>query len=167
MADRRWQPPPLAPDSGQGEPKVTVDEKVVRKMLKVNPDLRKGRTTAQVKRALESGEAVGGAPEAKAASAAPQGQSELEDTLGFFLRGKADKLRDDLAAIEHKRRALAEEEARLKAQLREQLAGFLSLLDAKAVDAKGAAALAKHAELLKVVGLTPQQLLEAARRGRR
>jgi hypothetical protein len=32
---------------------MTVDERVVRKMLRVNPDIRRGRTTLQVKRALE------------------------------------------------------------------------------------------------------------------
>ncbi|MEO1174953.1 MAG: hypothetical protein AAFX94_23300, partial [Myxococcota bacterium] len=68
---KRWQPPPMGPKkTAEEEPAgaVKVDEQVVRNVLKVNPELRDGRTTFQVKKALERGE---GLTPAAPASAAP------------------------------------------------------------------------------------------------
>ena len=176
MSERRWQPPPMAGAQKDGAPTPKVDEKVVRKMLQVNPGMRQGRSTMQVKKALEQGAVISvkdgasAAPAATGKDARPHAAGvagELDDTVGFFLRGKAEAFRAALGDFLARRRALDEEEARTKKQLREQIGGFVSLLDAKAVEAHGAATLAKHGELLRLLGVTPAELLEAARRGRR
>jgi hypothetical protein len=161
--ERRWQPPPMnPPPRPEAVSTPTVDEKVVRKILQVNPTLRQGRTTAQVKKALERGEPAVPAGAAKG----PVAAGELEDAMGFFLRGKSERLRDGLAGIAARRRALEQEEAELRTQLREQLAAFVSLLDAAAVDTHGARVLAKHHDFLGALSLTPASVLELARRGR-
>jgi hypothetical protein len=177
MSEKRWQPPPMAGAQKDGAPTPKVDEKVVRKMLQVNPGMRQGRSTMQVKKALEQGAAISVQDGASAAAPAATGKDarphaagvagELDDAMGFFLRGKAEAFRAALGDLLARRRALDEEEARTKKQLRDQIGGFVSLLDAKAVEAHGAAALAKHGELMRLLGVTPAELLDAARRGRK
>lgn len=160
---RRFQPPPMEP---QDEDKVTVDEQVVRKMLKVNPELRKGRTTFQVKKALEKGEPVGGderaAPEAPANEKRSDGH-ELAETVDFFVSGKATKLDATLADIDARRRALEAEEQRARAEMAEQVVSFVALLDDGAIAAHGKKALSRHADFLAQLGLTPASLLDKAR----
>ena len=172
MNERRWQPPPMEPEK---KSKVTVDEKVVRKMLVVNPTLRKGRTTFQVKKALERGEGIV-AREAPSDVALSSGSStpataslsrELGDTIDFFVRGKAERWKEKLAAFAAERKAVDEAQEQARTELRGQIESFISLLDDKAVAVAGRAALAKHAVLLKELGLTPQSLLDAARKGKR
>ncbi len=168
MTQRRWQPPPMEPpQKRQAElaPKVMVDEKVVRKILQVNPDLRQGRTTLQVKKSLERGEPV--QPPPAPIPQARQGASELADSLGFFLRGKAERLRERLTQISARRQALDAEEAQLRQDLAHEVGSFVALLDAQLVETHGAAALATHADLLAVAGLSPARVLESARRTRR
>ena len=177
MTERRWQPPPMEPkDDGKG--KVTVDEKVVRKMLTVNPSMRKGRTTFQVKKALERGESVsakqsGAAPRAdapavaaKGAGPAPAGR-ELEDTIDFFVRGKSERWAEKRAELAAQRQAIDEAESVARVELGGQLTSFVALLDDRAVAASGRAALAKHAGFLSELGLSVQALLEASQRGKR
>jgi hypothetical protein len=159
-----WQAPSMSAPSST---KTKVDEKVVRTLLRVNPDLRRGRTTGQIKRALEAGESLAFGVVNKSAGRPAVLSSELADTIGFFLRGKAERLRADLESIAARRRALDEEAARLGHDTREQLARFVGLLDGREVDEKGPAALAEHRDLLKAVGLTPTQLLELAKKARR
>jgi hypothetical protein len=161
---RRWRPPPMKNE--EADPKVRLDEKVVRKMLQVNPAMRGGRTTAQVKRDLEGG---GGAVVEKPASAVPvtSTKAELDDALAFFIRGKAEKLSAELAAVAEKKKALDEEEAAAKRVVKEQLASFIALLDEGAVAMHGVTALSKHKELLAKLDLTPAALLDAARKARK
>src|SRR3954462_12708178 len=101
MKARAWQSPPM-----HTKPAIVVDENVVRQILTINPELGRGRTPAQVKRALESGEAVGVASAKDAPVAAASG---LAETLGFFLSGKTMKLRADLASLAARRQALDDE----------------------------------------------------------
>jgi hypothetical protein len=173
MAERRWQPPAMG--GGGSQPgTIAVDEKVVRKMLEVNPALRQGRTTQQIKRAVEQGAplvAAEPAPPAYRPEERLGGSTELgaglDDAVGFFLAGKADGLRAALDEIAARRRALDDEERRVKEQLRDQVVAFIALLDGKAVQARGEAALGKHRELLGQLGVRPAELLELARRQRR
>ncbi len=177
MVERRWQPPPMHPAPGQGSttagPQVTVDEKVVRKMLQVNPVMRQGRTTFQVKKAIEAGGALtgGSAKESTVPPAreegAPKAAGELAETLGFFLRGKSDSLVATLADIGARRRALDVEEENARQAVREQVVGFVTLLDAAVVDKHGPAALALFADVLRQIDLSPSQLIEAVRRARK
>ncbi|MEK7705298.1 MAG: hypothetical protein AAB426_10090 [Myxococcota bacterium] len=166
MTSRRWQPPPLEVATPAAQPTPTVDEQVVRKMLKVNPDMRKGRTTQQVKRALERGEAIGGAPAQPATSvlAASDPARELAETLGFFLRGKTEALRRALADIDARRRELVAQEQRERAMRRAEIVAFVHLLDRDAIARHGATALGGHAALLGELGVTPRELLEDVRR---
>jgi hypothetical protein len=171
----RWQPPPLAdaPAPSNCRPKVRVDEQVVRKILEMNPELRKGRTTVQVRRVLEQGGSLATGPgggDARSGGSAPSVPSpatQLEDTIAFFLRGKHTELESSLGALYARRRALDDEERGLKTRFRDQIAGFVAMLDPAAVAAHGTSALARHGELLRVVGVTPAELLEPARRARR
>jgi hypothetical protein len=175
MPDKRWQPPPLENQQTGQQPKVTVDEKVVRKMLAVNPSLRKGRTTQQVKRALERGETVGGTtrnasptsiPTATVAAAGSM-RHELGETVSFFIRGKAEALTAQLDDLVARKRALEDEEARAKGLVGEQIVAFLALLGPGAVDQYGSAALAPHHKFFASLGLTAAGLLEQARKARR
>jgi hypothetical protein len=178
MAKERWQPPamktPAAEKQGASKPagpKVTVDENVVRKMLKVNPTLRQGRTTSQVKKSLERGETLTGQPAtdsakpAASASPLPPGAGELRDTMTFFLRGKLDAFTAKEAEIEERRRALEAELESTRATLRGQVQTFLGLLDQQTLAKHGPAALAEHAKALSKLGLDTNALVEAARRG--
>jgi len=158
----------------QSSAKVTVDEKVVRKMLAVNPAMRRGRTTQQVKRAFETGEGVDTKTETTPAQTTPASGAvvgsagrELDDTIGFFVRGKADVLKAQLEELAARRKAIEAEEKQAKMTMREQMVAFLALLDGKEVDAHGPAALAKHAAFLAQLELTPTALLDQARKGRR
>jgi len=166
MAQRRWQPPPMQQKSDKPESKLSVDERVVRKMLKVNPDMRKGRTTFQVKKALEGGEAVGAKQATPATTgsppAAPAGKStstELQETIDFFVRGKSERLQALLNEVAEQRKSVDQHEQQGKAELAQQLQSFIKLLDEKAVATHGRSALAKHASFLKQLGLTPADLL--------
>lgn len=183
MAKERWQPPPMKPSSpakqggsasDKGEAKVTVDENVVRKMLKVNPALRQGRTTGQVKKSFERGEpllgksgSVPASPTTTGRATQPAGTSELRDTVTFFLRGKLEGLSAKEAEIEERRKALDAELDAAKSTLREQVKAFFALLDQSALAQHGAAALAEHTQGLKRVGLDPVTLVEAARRSKK
>ncbi len=161
---RRWQPPPM--DSEPPSSKVRLDEKVVRKALQVNPALRAGRTTGQVKRDLEAGQAVRTEPSA-APVASGSSKSELDDTLGFFIRGKSEALASRLGEIAERKKALDAEEAAAKKELRDQLASFVALLDEATVAMHGVGALSKHKDFLAKLDVTPASLLEAARKGRK
>jgi hypothetical protein len=162
----------------QADPKVKVDEQVVRKMLKVNPDMRKGRTTFQVKKALESGESLAASDSTAAPAssghlatsptptlAGGSAASELQETIDFFVRGKADKLEELLVSFAERRRALEQEESAAREELIKQVVAFIGLLDENAIAAQGRKALAKHAEFLKKLGLTPADVLARAGRG--
>lgn len=182
MAKERWQPPPMKATSSakqdgtpsdKGQAKVTVDENVVRKMLKVNPALRQGRTTSQVKKSFERGEPLmskAGTPAATATEqprgALPAGASELRDTVSFFLRSKLEALGTKEAEIEARRKALDAELEAAKSTLRDQVKSFLGLLDQSALAQHGAAALAEHTQSLKRVGLDANSLIDAARRAK-
>lgn len=182
MARERWQPPPMKspapPESAKKDsPKVTVDENVVRKMLKVNPTLRQGRTTHQVKKSLERGDSLMGesakgsagvsSPEPARPANLPSGAAELRDAVGFFLRSKLDALNAREADIEARRKALADELEAARAALRDQVQSFLGLLDQSALAQHGPAALAEHAKALSKVGFDTAAAIEAARRGKK
>jgi hypothetical protein len=174
MTKRRWQPPPLTTEVATVA-KLMVDEKVVRKMLLVNPSLRRGRTTFQVKKALERGErvavadlAVDATPTAcTAAPVAGRGGRELEETIAFFVRGKTERWQERPAELAQRRRDLDEAEQRAKVELRQQLASFVALLDDQALALSGRTALAKHAGLLSELGTTVDELLVVASTGKR
>jgi len=172
---KRWQPPPMnEPGADAGAPQVKVDEKVVRKMLQVNPAMRAGRTTFQVKRDLEGGQAVTtaserattAAPRAASAAAPASGRTELDETLGFFLRGKEESFNQRLDELAARRRELESEEHAVRQALAAELAKFVSMLDDKVVALHGVAALSHHKSLLERLGVTPAQLLQEARRHR-
>ena len=184
MAKERWQPPAMKPaadkqtSSKTATPRVTVDENVVRKMLKVNPTLRQGRTTSQVKRSIERGDTLTGkpalgAPEALvtkptgsiSGASLPAGASELRDTMTFFLRGKLDGLSAKEAEIEERRKALNAELDAARVTVRQQVTAFLSLLDQETLARHGPAALAEHAKALAKLGLDTNTLVDNARRG--
>ena len=187
MAKERWQPPAMKPavdkqaSSKAATPRVTVDENVVRKMLKVNPTLRQGRTTSQVKRSIERGDTLTGkpalgAPEASNASGVgpssstggaslPAGASELRDTMTFFLRGKLDGLSAKEVEIQERRKALDAELDAARVTVRQQVTAFLGLLDQETLAKHGPAALAEHAKALAKLGLDTNTVVDNARRG--
>jgi hypothetical protein len=176
MAKERWQPPamktPAAEKQGSskpGTPKVTVDENVVRKMLKVNPTLRQGRTTSQVKKSLERGETLTGQATAESVKAPgaplPAGAGELRDTMTFFLRGKIDAFSAKEAEIEERRKAMDAELEAARLTVRQHVQTFLGLLDQETLAKHGPAALAEHAKSLAKIGLDASSVVDAARRG--
>ncbi|MBI5511678.1 MAG: hypothetical protein HY903_23220 [Deltaproteobacteria bacterium] len=174
MSERRWQPPPMELNVDQSSSKVTVDEKVVRKMLAVNPSMRKGRTTFQVKKALERGESVAATDKSEVVATGASAHkptakpgAELQDAIDFFLNGKAKRLAEAEAELAAKRQALDAEAVRMRQELQEQVRSFISLLDLQTVAATGKAALGKHVDFLKAIDLTPAALVDAARKDRR
>ncbi|MEL6547785.1 MAG: hypothetical protein AAFQ82_24380 [Myxococcota bacterium] len=176
MAKRRWQPPPMnpAPTDEPQAPSVTVDEQVVRNVLKVNPELRDGRTTFQVKKALERGEALhtGGAqpesqPEASTGPKSGEQARQLAETLDFFLSSKGRELNGALEEIDARRRMLDSEEKALRQETLNTLVDFLSMLDAGALALHGKSALQAHREILSRVGVSAEELLGAVKRGGR
>lgn len=173
MTKQRWQPPPMNPSPvrGDGGSRIKVDEQVVRNMLRVNPALRLGRTTFQVKSALERGEPVGvtaktvaPSQEAPVIGTGASASGELRDAVSFFLRGKLEQLRAQLAEIEAQRRQLAAREQEARSAAREQVLTFAGLLDVQAVAHQGAAAFGEHAASLAMIGLTPTELLAGTQR---
>ena len=176
MSKQRWQPPTLNKPAAEGsnEPaKVKVDEQVVRKMLKVNPALRAGRTTAQVKKSLERGEPLvkreAAAPATPASPATSDTAGQLRDTIRFFLAGKEHAFAGKRQDIEARKKALDDELVAARATLREQVVGFVSLLDRGTVaanEAALAAAFAEHGALLRELGLDAKIIAEVVRKGR-
>jgi hypothetical protein len=179
MAKERWQPPAMKTSTAEKHasakaaiPKVTVDENVVRKMLKVNPTLRQGRTTSQVKKSLERGDSLMGAtvPAASTAKAQrgaplPAGAAELRDTMTFFVHGKLECLSAKEAEVEERRKALDAELESARASVRQQVTAFLGLLDQETLAKHGPTALAEHAKSLAKLGLDTTTLVDQARRG--
>lgn len=175
MSKQRWTPPAMnpGPKADTQESKVKVDEQVVRKMLKVNPALRAGRTTGQVKKALESGEPLIKRREVvevtPAKAVADDTAVQLRDTIRFFVSGKADAYAATRQSIEERRRALDAELVAARAALREQIVSFVKLLDRGTVAANEAAltaAFADQAALLRELGLDVKAIAEAARKNR-
>ena len=176
IPERRWQPPSLQPKV-EAASKVTVDEKVVRKMLAVNPSMRKGRTTFQVKKALERGESIAATestaavvvPTTALSSANPASdiRRELAETIGFFVRGKKERWQAKLADLAAQRHAVNEAQEQARTELSGQLISFVVLLDSEALASAGRGALAEHAEFLGELGLTAASLLDAAIKGKR
>lgn len=184
MAKRRWQPPPMnpkpeaaggAPAGSEPAPRVRVDEQVVRNVLKVNPDLRDGRTTFQVKKALESGEPLSASATARAKASAevvpPESGArsdqarQLAETLDFFMTSKGRELSGTLDEIAARRRLLDEEEKRAREDMRHKLVDFLLMLDTGVLALHGKEALQAHRELLSRIGLTATELLDVVKRG--
>lgn len=176
---KRWRPPPMAQEPPADAPapakKVTVDEGVVRKMLQINPDLRDGRTTFQVKKDMESGQVVRtdgrrsngelrSTPTSSAGGGGSTNKSELEDALSFFMKGKTQDLEAKRADIQARRRQLEEEERALREGLLQDVAKFLRMLDPTVVATHGVTALSKHKAILDQAGITPAQVLEAVRK---
>ncbi len=164
-------------------PAVTVDEKVVRKMLQINPALRDGRTTFQVKKDLEHGQAVHtddgpatgpvpASPQREAAAGTSPARSngargDLEETVSFFIKGRAEDFESALNDIAERRRALDAEEQQAAGELSDQLARFLAMLDETIVAMHGVSVLSRHGELLGRLGLDPAKVLEMTRQVRR
>lgn len=176
---KRWQPPPMGPKkSTEDEPEhVRVDEQVVRNVLRVNPNVRNGRTTLQVKKALERGGALGvnASPhekrkerltESKLEPSDRDAQHQLAETLDFFLTSKRRELQSELEEIAERRRRLDEEENALHEAMRQKLVDFTSMLDAGALALHGKAALASHRALLSTLGVTATELLDVVKRGK-
>ena len=172
MSKRSWQPPPMTP-AAPAEPAaaVKVDEQVVRNVLAMNPDLRDGRTTFQVKKALERGEALS-AKEATAPTARPVAANsdtdqarKLSETLDFFLTSKGRELGGVLDEIAARRRLLNEEEQRARAEMRQTLVDFARMLDPGVLAVHGREALQAHREILSCLGMTAADLLDLVKRG--
>ncbi len=154
---------------GAAEGKVKVDEQVVRKMLKVNPALRAGRTTAQVKKSLERGEPLVTRETAAPAAPVTDVASQLEGALRFFLSGKAEAFSAKRQDIEAKKKALDDELASARVMLRQQVVGFVALLDRGTVESNQAAlavAVAEQSTLLRELGLDAKIIAEAVRKVR-
>ena len=173
MSKQRWQPPSMNQEAkGTTQtPKVKVDDQVVRKMLKVNPGLRAGRTTGQVKRDLESGQPLVKREAAKPADVTPASDTaaQLRDTIRFFLSGKADAFARTREDIDARRKALDEELASQRAALREQVLSFVKLLDRGTVEANEAALAAAFAEqsaLMRELGLDSKIIASSVRKTR-
>lgn len=190
MAKRRWQPPPMNTPTKRDEPDtgMRVDEQVVRRVLKVNPDLREGRTTLQVKKALERGESLHGGASGGGASGSSSGSGlgrqaassasaarpsnavsarQLSETLDFFMTSKGRELSGQLDEIAARRQTLEEEERQLRAEVRQKLIDFVAMLDAGVLALHGREALQAHRELLARVGMTASELLNAVKGGSR
>ncbi len=172
---KRWRPPPMNEAAGESKtPKVTLDEKVVRKMLQINPAMRDGRTTFQVKKDMEGGQAVRVDKEAPVSSSATPTatpavsgtKSDLDETIGFFMKGKGAEVQEQLSDLGARRAALEAQEQDLRAQFTADVAKFLSMLDPKIVAMHGVTALSLHKDLLTQLGLTPAAVLEAVRKSR-
>lgn len=165
---RRYQPPPMH-DEGASVGNVKVDEKVVRKILTINPGLRKGRTTFEVKKALERGESL--AADRRAALPLGVGKQpppttaaarDLEQAIALFMRSKADGFTQALQELQLQRQALNRAEAEARAALAEQLVAFVRLLDPKALTSAGRSVFLPFQDFLSQVNLTPAQLFERA-----
>lgn len=145
---------------------LRVDEAVVRNVLKVNPTLRKGRTTVEVKRALEAGEAFSAhqplpGPKSAQDCAAPLVGSagQLSDAFSLFLSGRMQRLDVALGTVAERRRQLEAEEEALRKEAIEQLVTFASMLDSNLLRTHGAAALGAHRDLLERFGLEVETVL--------
>lgn len=159
----------MEPPTPADKAKPKVDEQVVRKMLKVNPAMRNGRTTQQVKRALERGESLVAPenPEVPTPAASNDPARELEHTLAFFLRSKAEALGRTLADLEAQRCKLVLQEQRERAMRRAEIIAFVALLDRDTVARHGAHALATQSAALATLGLTTGELLDAVEHNHR
>ncbi|MCK5689843.1 hypothetical protein KAI87_11265 [Myxococcota bacterium] len=165
---RRWQAPAMNTAAGQNR-KTQIDEAVVRKMLRVNPAIRAGRSTMEVKVALEGGASLisQAAPQTiqpnfLATHSAESGH-ELHDALNFFVSNKERRFVAALDELEAKRRQLDESLRILKGRAAGEVVAFLALLDADTLHRDGAAALAPHTEYLNLLGTSVESILATSR----
>lgn len=141
----RWEPP--AKPSG---PAFKIDDRVLAKVVEVNPALAAGRTAAQVRKDL-MGKQV--------AAAITPAASDIDHALSFFLHGKADALQQRMQELAAKRRELDAEEQQAKLLFKQQLQAFVALLDAEMVRAHAPASRAKHHDMLSACDITVADVL--------
>jgi len=136
----RWQPPAL--HSPEPEPLVRVDEAMVRRMLKINPGARAGRSTQKIKQALERGDAltptaatlpsrtssVSPLQVANEPKAIPSPKAALQQALNCFVGGQFAALTPQLKTIDQKITALQYEKRALHATAVNDLVNFIALL---------------------------------------
>jgi len=134
--------------------RIRVDEQVVRKMLQVNPGLRQGRTTAEIKRTLEAGGSFHARDEAKVDAA-----DATQGVLAAFLAQKSRQLADDLEAIEHRRAALAAQAQQVRNRQREELLSFARLLRPGTLSEGAVKSIRRHGALLTSVGLSINDMI--------
>ncbi len=124
-------------------PKARIDEDVLEKILEVNPSLRQGRSTAEVKADLEDGQAVSFA----AQQPEPQAKtSDLAKTVDFFLRAKGSSFEDAQEGFEARQKKLDEERRAFAMATRQEIEAFLNLVGRDSAEVRKV--LAKHQELL-------------------
>lgn len=168
---KSWSPALELPTPPVG-PRLCVDERIVRKILRVNPAMRQGRTTGEVKEALDNGESLLRPvdqrtilPGLKAADLCSPAGAEppnryFEDALAFFLSGQKQHLNTILDDISERRAALEAEEQQAKATARSRVLAFVSMLDATLISSHIATALASQTDFLAQLVLSPGQILE-------
>lgn len=133
-----------------------IDERFLDCTLEVNPHMRGGRTTTEVKQALLD------EVRARTSGAAPVGNIDLSIIVDGFLQTQwqgYQQVADDIA------RRQAELEAELAAQktaLHQKVQTFLRMLDAGTLKTLGAQSIAKHRELLAELKVSATQLFDQA-----
>lgn len=125
----------FAPRAAAGAKRVDVH--VVRTVLQMNPAVRAGRTTGEIKKALERGEPLVPAHTSAARAAVSTGalqRSTGAEALTLFARDRLVALDQELEAIERERVRLDQREAGLRDVARGAICGFVTLLEPAARD---------------------------------
>ena len=143
--------PPPSTVRSRAPQRIVVDERVVQKVLEMNPSLRRGRSTQQIKEALERGERLTGDTGQRCDGPTDRGGA-LAHAIDAFIANKRQELAARVQTLEAERRALEVAEATERAKVKGEVLSFLSLLDGPLVSQFGGAALSRHADFLRSLG---------------
>ena len=138
-------------------------EHLVKKSLDVNPGLRAGRSTQEVLQNLRK-EAVGKPVDQAATPAKPKASvsEKRRKTMEFFLEQKADEYRESADEIILRMKALEHELAGIRETTVDELIDFLSLISGGTDSPEARDVLRTYRDLLKELGVTDSDILEAA-----
>lgn len=135
-----------------------IDERFLECTLEVNPQLRAGRSTAEVKAQLLA------EARARHASTTPTGAPALDLSVivDGFLQSQMQGFEQAKSDIAQRHAALDAELQAHQAALFQKVQTFLRMLDANTLKAIGPNALAKHRKLLAELKVSASQLFDQA-----
>ena len=138
-------------------------EHLVKKSLDVNPGLRAGRSTQEVLQNLRK-EAVSPAGSQASASAKPKASvsEKRRKTMEFFLEQKAEEYRESADHIALRMKALEHELTGVRETTVDELIDFLSLISGGTDSPEAREVLRTYRDLLKELGVSDSDILEAA-----
>ena len=151
------------PKTSCSDSDLQLMEHLVKKSLDVNPGLRAGRSTQEVLQNLRTEAVKKPAAQEEAATKPKASVSEKRrKTMEFFLEQKAEEYHESANHIVLRMKALEHELTGIRETTVDELIDFLSLISGGTDSPEAREVLRTHRELLKELGVTENDILQAA-----